>query len=102
MNQFGLSEDILVQLRNVLRSNSKVEKALIFGSRAKGNYRDGSDIDIALVGESLSLSDQLRLEQQLDDLLLPYKIDLLIFHKIENMDLVDHINRVGITFYQCL
>ncbi len=48
----------------------------------------------------MNLSTLLKIENELDDLLLPYKIDLSIFHKIEDLDLIEHINRVGIVFYE--
>ena len=72
----------------------------MYGSRAKGNYRNGSDIDLTLIGKKLDLSKQFIIETELDDLLLPYKIDLSIYHKIENQDLIDHIKRVGSLFYK--
>ena len=90
----------IVQINHVLALHINVEKALLYGSRARGDYRPGSDIDLILCGESLALADQFEIENELDDLLLPYKIDLSIFHKIENSDLIDRINRVGRLFYQ--
>jgi len=60
---------------------------ILYGSRARGNYRNGSDIDLALVGKELDLTTLFKVETELDDLLLPYKIDLSIHHKIENPDL---------------
>ena len=78
----------------------QIEKATLYGSRAKGNYRNGSDIDLTLKGEALTLSILSKVETELDDLLLPYKIDLSIHHKIENPDLLEHMDRVGIVFYE--
>ena len=78
----------------------EIDEAILYGSRAKGNCRNGSDIDLTLKGRNLTLSQLFKIETQLDDLLLPYKIDLSIYHKIENLDLIEHIKRVGITFYK--
>jgi type I restriction enzyme S subunit len=72
----------------------------LYGSRAKGNYRPNSDIDLTLKCKNVDLSTLFKIETDLDDLLLPYKIDLSIFHKIENQDLIEHINRVGVVFYE--
>ena len=70
----------------------------------KGNYRNGSDIDLTLTGKNLTVSKQfsiaVKLDDLLDDLLLPHKIDLSIYHKIDNQELIDHINRVGVIFYK--
>jgi type I restriction enzyme S subunit len=97
--KFGLSDSIINSIILVLESNSKVDKAFIFGSRAKGNYRDASDIDIAIKGNDLNFDDVLQLGVKLDDLNLPYKIDLLNYNTIKEPDLKDHINRVGIELY---
>lgn len=61
-------------IHNVLRQYPKVTEAILYGSRANGNYRPGSDIDLTLRGDQLSHSDLLDIEQSLDDLLLPYKM----------------------------
>ncbi len=96
---FGLKDTHIKLIQSVFSSYSSVDKAVIYGSRAKGNYSSGSDIDLTLMGDELNLSTLLKIENELDDLLLPYKIDLSVFHKIENPDLIEHINRVGIIFY---
>lgn len=64
-----------------------------------GNYRDASDIDLTLEGKNLGLEQLLKLENELDDLMLPYKIDLSLFHALDNPDLIDHVRRVGVVFY---
>ncbi|WP_321826277.1 restriction endonuclease subunit S [Maribacter dokdonensis] len=97
---YGLKPHTIKSIQGVFAKYPDIDKAILFGSRAKGNYRNGSDIDLTLVGNNLTLSQQFAIETALDDLLLPYKMDLSIFHKIENQDLIDHINRVGITFYE--
>ena len=97
---YGLKPHTIKAIQGVFAKYPDIDKAILFGSRAKGNYRNGSDIDLTLVGNNLTLSQQFAIETAFDDLLLPYKIDLSIFHKIENQDLIDHINRVGITFYE--
>ena len=55
---------------------------------------------LTLVGKDLDMAVLLKIENDLDDLLLPYKIDLSVYHLIENQDLTDHINRVGTVFYE--
>ena len=97
---YGLSPKTIKSIQNLLSEYSEVEKAILYGSRAKGTFRNGSDIDLTLKGDKLTLSLLSKIENDLDDLLLPYKIDLSIFHKIENTDLIDHINRVGVDFYE--
>jgi len=96
---FVLKDIHIKVIQSVFSNYSNVEEAVLYGSRAKGNWRTGSDIDLTLVGDGLSLSTLLKIENELDDLLLPYKIDLSIFDKIEDPDLIEHINRAGIVFY---
>lgn len=96
---YGLKDIHIKKIQAVFANYSTVEKAVLYGSRAKGNYRNGSDIDLVLTGENLDLSTLFKIENEIDDLLLPYKIDLSIFHKIENPDLINHINRVGKVLY---
>lgn len=97
---YGLKDTVIEKIQRVFSKYEAIDKALLFGSRAKGNHRNGSDIDLSLVGETLDLQLLFRIENEIDDLLLPYKIDLSIFHNIENPDLIAHIKRVGIVFYQ--
>lgn len=97
--KFGLSENIIEKIQQVLTTNSKVDKAYIFGSRAKGNYREASDIDMAIKGQNLNYDDVLSLGVKLDEQNLPYKIDLLDYHTIKEPALKEHIDRVGIEFY---
>lgn len=97
---YGLKDIHIKKIRSVFAGYSNIEKAVLYGSRAMGNYRNGSDIDLTLVGESLNLSTLLKIENEIDDLLLPYEIDLSLLHKIENPKLLDHINRVGKVFYE--
>ena len=96
----GLSQSVIDRIRAVLSGCSAVERALLYGSRVKDNYRPGSDIDLALEGERLDEPKMLALEIQLDDLLVPYQIDLSRVASIQNEALVDHIGRVGRVFHQ--
>jgi len=99
---YGLSEATIERIWSVLRDYPDVEKAVLYGSRAKGNYKTGSDIDLTLYGETLTLDHLARISAALDDLLLPYTIDLSIYHRLEDAELLEHINRVGIVFYEGL
>ncbi len=97
---FGLSDKAIHAIHNVLKQFPEVEEAVIYGSRAKGNYREGSDIDLTLKGNNLTLDTLNAISWRLDDLLLPQKIDLSIYKHIKNSDLIDHIQRVGKTLYK--
>lgn len=96
---FGLKEETVKKIVEVFGKHEEIEKAVIYGSRAKGNYSNGSDIDIVLFGDALNLNVLHEIENEIDDLLLPYTIDLSIYHNIKNEKLLEHINRVGIEFY---
>lgn len=96
---FGLKSEALEKIQSVLIAFPEVEKCVVYGSRAMGNYRHNSDIDLTLVGKKLSLTELFRIENELDDLLLPYQIDLSIFHQIDNPELINHIEEQGKTLY---
>ncbi len=98
--RFGLPMEVVSMIGGVLAGHPEVESAILYGSRAKGNYKPGSDIDLALVGDHLAHRDLLKIMGELDELLLPYTIDLSIFHTIDHEGLRDHIQRVGQEFYR--
>jgi predicted nucleotidyltransferase len=97
---YGLSGKITSVILGVLEKHSAVEQALIFGSRAKGNFKTGSDIDLALSGNSLSTDEALCIQGEMEDAPIPHKVDILILSKITNPDLRDHIQRVGQIFFE--
>ena len=98
--KFGLKESDIELIQSVLSNYKEVDKVLIYGSRAKGTFKPASDIDLTLLGEKLNLTIQYKIENDLDDLMLPYLFDISIFNQISNTDLVEHINRDGIVFFQ--
>ena len=87
----GLTEQSLRAIANVLYSNERVRDAKIFGSRAIGTFHEGSDIDICLFGEELTISDLNRISSELDDLNIPEIVDLVNFRTIKNENLLKHI-----------
>ena len=93
--KYGLKTSDLDRIAMVFAKYPAIKKAVIFGSRAMGNHREFSDIDISLIGPTIDLTLQNKIENELDDLLLPYKFDIIVFEKINNKDLIDHILRVG-------
>jgi len=98
---FGLTKNTLINIQQSISKIPQIDKVIIYGSRAKGNYRTGSDIDITLFGNNLTLDNSIYpLMDLLDDLYLPYTFDISIFEQIENQNLKDHINRVGKVFYE--
>ena len=97
---FGLKDEVIEKINRVFAAYPEVEEVVLYGSRAKGSQRPGSDIDLTLKGLTLNLQILNRISRDLDDLLLPYTFDLSIFHQIENSDLIDHIKRVGKVFYR--
>lgn len=99
MHYSGLSQENIVDIQAVFKKHSNIEKVLLYGSRAKGTFKPSSDIDISLIGKDISLTLLNTIENELDDLLLPYKFDISIYHQIENPDFLDHIQRVGKEFY---
>lgn len=98
--KFGLVLDDINAINRIFAQYSSIEEVIIYGSRAKGNFKPSSDIDLSIVGSDLNFSQLAEIETKLDDLLLPFKIDLSQFHKIPNPELIDHINRIGQVFFK--
>lgn len=99
-HEFGLPCATLETIRRILGGFTAVNKAVIYGSRVKGTYRPGSDIDLTLFGKELNLDTLGQIATCLYESPIPYQVDLSIFEQIEHADLREHIERVGKLFYQ--
>ena len=97
---FGLSDTVIEDIRRVFRKYENIQKVLIFGSRAKDTYHNGSDIDLAAIGDGLTYNQLMDIAIQLEDLGLLYKIDVLDYQKQKGTPIGAHIDRVGQIFYQ--
>lgn len=100
--KFGLSDKVIEEIQDVFRRHIEVEKVLIFGSRAKGNYRAGSDIDLAVIGNNIDYRLILKIGCEIDSLELLYGIDLLDYQSKKNTPIGEHIDRVGQIFYEVM
>jgi len=96
--KFGLPITVIKSLNDIFKSYPQIEKVILYGSRAKGNFRPGSDIDLNLVAPELNTGNILEIETKIEDLNLPYRVDLSIKGTLENQQLLDHIERVGVIF----
>ena len=97
--KFGLSENTIDKINNLFVKYPQIEEVILYGSRAKGNYKNGSDIDIVLKGKNMDQSFLYKLANEIDDLMLPYSFDISLYDSITNKELLDHINRVGKVFF---
>lgn len=97
--KFGLSDQTLDQLEKYFKQNTKIEKVKIYGSRAMGNYQNGSDIDLAFWG-NFDFSDIAHLSADLDELSTPYLFDVLDYNQISHQPLKEHINQYGKVLYE--
>ena len=100
MENFGLQLNDIEKIKAVFEQYDSINEVILYGSRAKGNYKKGSDIDLTIDDNYLSFNHLIELETKLDDLLLPYKIDLSQKKHIANIDLLEHIDRIGKVFYK--
>ena len=96
----GLPSQTVEKIHAVFSRFPAIDKAVLYGSRAKGTYKTGSDIDLTLYGDALTTAELGAIAEKLDDLLLPYQIDLSIFDQIAHVKLREHIERVGVVFYE--
>ncbi|GMQ30104.1 nucleotidyltransferase domain-containing protein [Algoriphagus confluentis] len=99
-NKFGLLESDLTSIVEVISRHQQVDQAFIFGSRAKGNFRPGSDVDLALKGKNLDFETASKIGYILnEETLMPYKFDVVNYHSIQEPELINHIDRVGIEVF---
>ena len=98
IKELGLKSEDVKRIKSIFKNYSEIEKVIVYGSRAKGNYKPYSDVDITLCGD-INLKVLNKLDDELDDLLLPYKFDISVFNQIVNKDLIEHINQVGKIIY---
>ena len=101
--RFGLSVSVIHQIQGVLAQHPRVQRAVIYGSRAKGNYKPGSDIDLTIFatkGQQIGHHELADILDEVDDLLLPYTMDLSAFEQLSHEELREHIQRVGVVFYE--
>ncbi len=98
--QHGLSASAVAKIVTVLARFPEVDRVVLFGSRAKGTHKPGSDIDLALVGERLDWRTIGRMYDELDDLLLPFRFSLVHYGAATDPDVAGHIARVGILLFE--
>ena len=96
----GLKDAHRTAIVNLLRANKRVERAVLFGSRAKQTFTPGSDVDIALFGKALTITDQAHLAAAMEELTIPQRVDLLLYHSIEDATLCEHVLQDGIELYR--
>lgn len=99
-NEFGLKNEIIENLKSIFSKYDEIEKATIFGSRAKGTYKPNSDIDIALFGTKLTHTINTKVYYDIEELYLIYKIDLINFNTLSDDDkLKENIIKEGVEIY---
>lgn len=99
-NKFGFTDRDMRSIENILSSCPEVKMVYLFGSRAKGNYRLGSDVDLAIMNDGVSTGSVTKLQNEFIESSLPYRIDLVDYTRLTNQEFIDHIKRVGIPFYK--
>ena len=100
--RFGLPEHAIQAIQQVLAAHPEVEQAIVYGSRALGRQRPASDIDLTLIGPAISAATLAHIDAELDDLLLPWMIDLSCLASVDHPALLAHIDRAGVELYRRL
>lgn len=94
----GIPPPQLKKIRQIFQKYPQIKEVVLFGSRAKGNAREGSDIDLAVKGKKIDSRLLTQIGLDYDALYLPWKLDVIAYDTIENAELKEHIDRVGIPF----
>lgn len=96
---FGLKQNDIESIISILQNYAEVEEAVIFGSRAKGNFKNGSDVDIALKGKvNIQVINHIAYTLN-EETLMPYRFDVVDYHTIRNEVLKEHIDKAGKILY---
>jgi len=96
----GLKNKYRKAIIGIFTANERVEKVVLFGSRAMGTFTSTSDVDIALFGNNLTLTDQAKFAEAIDELSIPQRVDILLHKSIKNEKLIEHIKRHGVEWYR--
>lgn len=99
MDDFGIPKDLLLNLKEIFSKHSEVNCVKIYGSRAKGTFREGSDVDITLIGNDIDNTILNNIEFEIDELDSPYLFDVSIYSQLSSVNLKEHIDRIGIEIY---
>lgn len=100
LNKFGLTPRDMSTIEDIFKNYPTIEEVYLFGSRAKGNYKLGSDIDLSIMNKSVTNEQLMKLKADFTESSLPYEVDVVLYEQITNPDFIQHINRVGIPFYK--
>ena len=95
---FGINQNTINELKTIFNRYVSIEEVIIYGSRAKGNYREGSDIDLTIKG-NIEKNDLLKIIDDIEESYIPYLFDISIYNQLSSESLKEHINRVGKVFY---
>jgi predicted nucleotidyltransferase len=99
-NRWGLQPSVIASMHAVLGRYPQVKIATLYGSRAKGNFKPGSDIDLCLDGDQLTFRTMLAIANAFEELALPQKIDVIVRKLIDNAEFLAEIERTGTEFYK--
>lgn len=98
-DSWGLSPEVCGSICMILQKYPEISRVLIYGSRAKGTYRSGSDVDLMIVAPTLSSRRLLKIASQIDDLMIPHRVDVALWHQVDNPALREHVEHFGQDFY---
>ena len=98
--EFGLQDNDIKEIKTVFASFRNIDQVVLFGSRALGRHKPGSDIDFAISGSNLTFNEILEISNRLEDLGMFYSFDIQNMASIKDSALIDHIQRVGKVFYK--
>ena len=96
----GLNSKQVLEINKIFAKYEQVEKVILYGSRALGTYNERSDIDLVAIGKNIDRYIIINIKHNLEELNIPYFIDLQDYKSINNNNLIEHINRAGIEFYK--
>ncbi len=95
----GLSQRDKLTIKDILSKYPEIKAVRLFGSRAKGNFKPGSDIDLVIMNKQVDLITILRLLSAFEESTLPYIVDVMLYPILQDSSLKEQIDRISISFY---
>lgn len=101
MNSFGITKKSYKLLLDLFLNHPQIEQVILYGSRAKGTFKKGSDIDLAIKGKDCTAEIATRVKTTINDVLpIPYKVDVVDYESLMFMELKQKIDEAGVVFYE--
>jgi len=98
--KYGLKDEYIQTFLEIIAKFDNVEKVALFGSRATGNHKKASDVDIVIFGENVNAALACAIKFEIEEeTIIPYFFDVIAYQVIKNEKLKEHIDKKSIILW---